>query len=203
MWSNPNRMSTRAKAARSVDAAGAIESFAPSGHSLQLAASLLVLGLSGLALWRLAGQNSLEANETSRTIVCLATLGSMYHATYDAVLLWPAIVSLACASPAYWRFAPRWFRPTLLACLMVPMLNILPAPFFIDVIDRLGINSSTIPAPWPEVGWASACHLSGLALVDRARPAYLAQLAARHDRQAKSIVAASRVAAYAAGASDA
>jgi hypothetical protein len=89
----------------------------------------------------------------------------MYHATYDALLLWPAIVSLAYAAPAYWQSAPRWFRPALLACLLTPTLNILPAPMFSSVLARLHITSTAIPAPWPGIGWTFACTLSGLSLL--------------------------------------
>ncbi len=154
----------RLSAAR-VDAASAMERLIPLGRGMQLAATLGVLGLAGAGLRLLARQDSLEAAEASRTIVCLATLGSMYHATYDAVVLWPAIVSLACAAPAYWWSGPRWLRPALLACLLIPMLNVLPTPIFAGALDRLTPHFATLSPVWRQVGWTFACTLNGFALL--------------------------------------
>jgi hypothetical protein len=89
----------------------------------------------------------------------------MYHTVYDGVLLWAPIVSLAYARQEYWAGAPRWFRPALLACLMVPMLNVLPTQTLVRALQRIGITAESVPVPWPEIGWTLACTLTGFAVL--------------------------------------
>ena len=148
-----------------LDAAGAIERIIPGGRAMQLGASLIVLGIAGGSLWLLARNESLAAAELCRAIICLGTIGSMYHTVYDGVMLWAPIVSLAYARQEYWAGAPRWFRPALLTFLMVPMLNVLPTQTFVRALQRLGITAESVPAPWPEIGWTLACTLTGFAVL--------------------------------------
>jgi glycosyl transferase family 87 len=91
------------------------------GAVLELMVAAGVLGLSALVLARTGRSEEPWSRQARDGVVCLAILLSVYHQSYDALLLAFPVTALVAADgmPEAWRR----FRPLLLALLLVPAAN--------------------------------------------------------------------------------
>jgi hypothetical protein len=106
-----------------IDVATFVSRFAghsvPTAVSLALAAAVLILATLGLR--RLARQCGRAADDLSLALVCLGVLLSVYHMTYDIVLLTaPLAALLAHGLPSS---APSAWKPMFIVLFAVPALN--------------------------------------------------------------------------------
>jgi hypothetical protein len=89
--------------------------------ALSIVLTLAVLALASLGLWRLARHRGRAAQDLSLALVCLGVLISVYHMTYDIVLLTAplvALVSHGLATPL-----PRAGKIAFGVLFAVPCLN--------------------------------------------------------------------------------
>ena len=68
----------------------------PLDYVVQLSILIVVLGVASWALYRTARCNDERCNTLSVGIICLATLLSMHHQTYDLLLLTLPFIGLVC-----------------------------------------------------------------------------------------------------------
>jgi hypothetical protein len=156
------------QSAARVDSAGAIQRLTrwhtPVG---KLISSGIVLTAAGIALWQLgrAVRRAGTAQSLQASIICLATVSSLYHLTYDAVLLWAPIVITLFAPASLWPgISSRW-RWWVAGLLLIPMVNVLPTA---TVQRSLAFAFPALTTGSPELaklGWALACSLNGISLL--------------------------------------
>jgi hypothetical protein len=107
-----------------VDAATTVSRFL--GHalpdSLQLALTLLILGVAAAVLYRLRGNHQAQPGPTATGIICLAVVLTTHHVGYDLLLLTAPLMALVIGgSPVpVGRTAVRW---VLIGLYAVPALN--------------------------------------------------------------------------------
>ena len=85
---------------------------------------LLMLIPIGCLIWRVRDR---EANPESfgltASIACLALLITLYHHSYDAILILPLWLALLLGGPAIFGWLRNWERYSLLVFLTVPVVN--------------------------------------------------------------------------------
>ena len=107
------------------------------GGAIDLIAAALVLVVGAVAVRRARVPGAaLAASPLAVTAACLTVLVSMYHLTYDALLLTLPIVALARARAA--GITSPATRVVLLALLLVPAVNYLATESVIRALDLQG-----------------------------------------------------------------
>ena len=96
----------------------------------------LILGLPMWILWK-RHRHEVDDGITGATggLMMTALLVSLYHQSYDALLLVPPIVGIVCCSSPQWHqtsIRVRWILALLLAC---PLLNYLSTRMFLLRLD--------------------------------------------------------------------
>lgn len=150
-----------------VDSASALERLSPMHGSLvKLAASAMVLGI---ACWALRGLRKVssqpEASALISAIVVLTTISSIYHVTYDALLIWSAIVGIMFAPSSLWPNTSTRWRWLVGALLLMPMLNVLGTNMAISLQAKWLPWIAALPVSWRDLGWLCICTLNGLSLL--------------------------------------
>jgi Glycosyltransferase family 87 len=150
-----------------VDSASALERLAPiHGTPVKLAASAIVLGIACWALFGLRKvQSHPEANALMTAIVALTTVSSIYHVTYDAMLVWGSIAGMALAARSLWPNTPIRWRWLVGALLLMPMVNVLGTNMAISLQSKWFPWLGTLPVSWRDFGWLCICTLNGLSLL--------------------------------------
>lgn len=82
----------------------------------KLAVSLSCLGLGGTGVFLIRKFPS--ADSLSNSIICLTTLGCIYHSHYDGLLLILPLVSIWLGCPRLWLKLPQVFRWTMFGLLL-------------------------------------------------------------------------------------
>ncbi|TWT36365.1 hypothetical protein KOR34_12700 [Posidoniimonas corsicana] len=126
------------------------------GYAVSMAVMLVLLTPIGVALRRLNSQgDSAGAATQSGALAALAIVVTVFHQSYDALLLVAAITGLATGRPERsWRGIPRWARWGLAALCLTPSFNLLSTRAF---LQKLGI------AP-PDTGFTLVTSINGTAL---------------------------------------
>jgi hypothetical protein len=112
---------------------------------------------AGAAVWRISRTPRADgADSLSTLIICAATLGCIYHSTYDALLL--VVPWIGVAVGRLHGQLPRLLRPIVWGLLTIPAANYLAARF---VTESLGITG---PAWTALTAVNSVCVLATLVL---------------------------------------
>jgi hypothetical protein len=147
-----------------MDAAGALQRFLPiQGDMASVFASCVVLGIACGALFvlRRAG-DAPEVQLLRNAIVAVATVSAMFHITYDAVLLWGAIVCVGLSPRSVWEHVSTRWRIVVVLLLLVPMVNVLGTKTMnAHASSLLGLGD--LPSFWKQAWWTMVCTLNGLA----------------------------------------
>lgn len=93
----------------------------------------------------------------SNLLICLTTLGCIYHSHYDLLLLVLPLVSIWLGHPKIWRKLPAWFRWTMFAILLALVWN---AFHLTRIQEAFGLD-----ADQSDMRWRIATSLSSLAIV--------------------------------------
>lgn len=106
------------------------------GDLPHLLAMFLILGLPMWILWK-RRRGGIDDGITGGTgaLMMTAMLVSLYHQSYDALLLVPPIVGLVCGSSAQWQNTRPLFRWSLILLLACPLLNYLSTRMFLLRLD--------------------------------------------------------------------
>lgn len=137
-----------------MDAAGALQRFIPlQGDLVSLFSSCMVLGIAYGALFVLGRNDSREAQLLRIAIVCVATISAMFHITYDAILLWGAIVCVGLAPRSDWASISLRWRLLVAGLLLIPMVNVLGTKTVANYLSTT----------WLDAGWMFICTINGLA----------------------------------------
>ena len=149
-----------------LDSAGALERLSPaSSGATPWIATAIVLAIASAGLWPLAKlKHNPEAELLTAAIATLATISSMFHVTYDGVLIWAAIACVWLAPRSCWPNASIRWRLGVAALLFVPMINVLGTKTVTNLIVRMPGMRSLSPA-WSYWSWALVGALSGMALL--------------------------------------
>lgn len=156
------------QSAARVDSAGAIQRLTrwqtPVG---KLTSSLIVLTTAGFGLWQLGRvtDKTSAAHSLKSSMVCLATVSSLYHLTYDAVLLWAPIIIAMFAPPALWPGTSTLWRWCVSGLLLIPMVNVLPTATVQHWLASTFPALTTVSPEVANLGWAIACSMNGVSLL--------------------------------------
>ena len=99
------------------------------------------------------------------SIVALTTVSCMYHITYDAMLIWVAIVCLWFSPATIWPTHLNRLRFVVASLLFVPMINFLGTKTIVNSLLNWFPAISSLPATWQAAAWTFVCTLNGLALL--------------------------------------
>ncbi|TWT67615.1 hypothetical protein Pla123a_41710 [Posidoniimonas polymericola] len=126
------------------------------GYGTSMAVMLVLLVPLGFALRRLRREGDFAGAATpSGAVIALGTVASVFHQSYDALLLTGAIAGLVTGLPRpAWRWFPLWGRWAVAAMLLGPSFNILSTRSF---IQRVGLEA-------PESGFQFVTSINGVLL---------------------------------------
>ena len=114
----------------------------PSGIQYLVAMLIMLLPI-GASIWRVCDQ---ETNQESfgltATITCLALLVSIYHHSYDALLVLPVWLALLMGGQPLFHWLRNWERWALFGLLTIPVVNYAATLRFRELfqIDNLSIT---------------------------------------------------------------
>jgi len=114
----------------------------PSGIQYLVAMLIMLLPI-GASIWRVRDQ---ETNQESfgltATITCLALLVSIYHHSYDALLVLPVWLALLMGGQPLFHWLRNWERWALFGLLTIPVVNYAATLRFRELfqIDNLSIT---------------------------------------------------------------
>jgi hypothetical protein len=133
-----------------VSVLGRLGGIVPSG-AIQISVAAACLLAAGWAVGRLQNTERADgADCLAAMIIALATLATIYHTNYDALLLVLPWVGLTCGRLR--RQVPDWARLVLWVLLALPAVNYLSTYL---VTKRLGIEGVT---------WAAVASINGIAV---------------------------------------
>ena len=116
--------------------------------------TLSCLTLGGMAVFVIRKFPSVDS--LSNLIICLTTLGCIYHSHYDGLLMILPLVSIWRGHPKVWRKLPPLFRWTMFGILLFLVWN----AFHLTRIQELfALGEPT------DVRWRVATSLSSLAIL--------------------------------------
>lgn len=156
------------QSASRVDSAGALQRLWRWQHPIsKILSSLIVLTTASIGLWQISKvrPSTPQSALLPMSIICIATVSSMYHLSYDAILLWAPIVLLLFAPVAFGPSTTTRWRWCAGGLLLVPMFNVLPTATIQRWIATAFPALATVSPPWPEVGWILVCSLNGVSLL--------------------------------------
>jgi hypothetical protein len=112
------------------------------GSGAQAAIAVAIWVVCGVAVARLArsGRAS-RADDCSGAISCLVVLVSVYHLSYDALVLVLPLVAIAVAQRGPWAGMSTWLRGGLVAGMAVPCVNYLAT---YEVLARLKLEQGHV-----------------------------------------------------------
>ena len=100
-----------------------INQLKPSGMQY-LVAMLITLIPIGLSIWRVRDkETNQESFGLTASIICLALLVSIYHHSYDAMLILPVWLALLMGGKPMFSWLYNWERWALFGLLTVPVVN--------------------------------------------------------------------------------
>ena len=119
-----------------------INQLKPSGMQY-LVAMLITLIPIGLSIWRVRDkETNQESFGLTASIICLALLVSIYHHSYDAMLILPVWLALLMGGKPMFSWLYNWERWALFGLLTVPVVNYAATLRFRELfqIDNLSIT---------------------------------------------------------------
>ena len=120
----------------------------PSGMQYLVAMLIMLLPI-GLSIWRVRDKETdQESFGLTATITCLALLVSIYHHSYDAMLVLPVWLALLMGGKPMFSWMRDWERWALLGLLTVPVVNYAATLRFRELfqIDNLSVAWNAITA---------------------------------------------------------
>lgn len=150
-----------------VDSASALERLMPiHGPLVTVVASAIVMGIAcyGLVVLRRVRSHP-EANSLISAITALVTVSSIYHVTYDALLIWGAIAEIVLAPNSTWSNVSIRWRWLVGGLLFVPMINVFGTSMAINLQSKWLPWLVTLPILWRDLVWLGICAVNGLSLL--------------------------------------